>query len=60
MSRQDYLALESRSFLERLHGGSLPSLVAALMDSRAVGREDLAELEALLQERRGEPAERRE
>ena len=30
------------------------------MDSRAVGREDLAELEALLQERRGEPAERRE
>jgi len=60
VSRQDYLALESRSFLERLHGGSLPSLVAALMDSRAVGREDLAELEALLQERRGEPAERRE
>ena len=60
VSRQDYLALESRSFLERLHGGSLPSLVAALVDSRAVGREDLAELEALLQERRREPAERRE
>ncbi len=60
VSRQDYLAVESRSFLERLHGGSLPSLVAALVDSRAVGREDLTELEALLQEKGLESAERRE
>lgn len=31
--REDYLSAESRAFLQRLHGGSLPSLVAALMDS---------------------------
>ena len=30
--REDYLSAESRAFLQRLHGGSLPSLVAALMD----------------------------
>ena len=34
--------------------------VAALVDSRAVGREDLTELEALLQEKGLESAERRE
>ena len=27
--REDYLSAESRAFLQRLHGGSLPSLVAA-------------------------------
>ena len=46
--REDYLAAESRSFLNRLHGGSLPSLVAALLGSRAISRQDLAELEDIL------------
>lgn len=44
----DYLAAETRSFLERLHAGSLPSLVAALVDSKAVSEADLRELEELL------------
>ena len=44
----DYLSAESRDFLQRLHGGSLPSLVAALMDSRAISRRDLEELEEIL------------
>ena len=48
VSRHDYLASESRSFLERLHGGSLPSLVAALVESHAVSEEELAELEEIL------------
>lgn len=48
VSKQDYLAVESRSFLERLHGGSLPSLVAALVSSRAIGEADIAELEDIL------------
>lgn len=46
--REDYLAVESREFLQRLHGGSLPSLVAALMDSKAISPKDLAELEGIL------------
>ena len=51
VSRQDYLAAESRSFLERVHGGSLPSLVAALVESRAVSEADIAELEEILRGR---------
>ena len=47
--REDYLSAESRAFLQRLHGGSLPSLVAALMDSRAISRRDLEELEEILE-----------
>ena len=48
VAREDYLAAESRSFLERLHGGSLPSLVAALVESEAVRGAELDELRALL------------
>lgn len=48
VSKEEYLAVESRSFLERLHGGSLPSLVAALVDSRAVTEEEVEELAAIL------------
>ena len=46
--REEYLAAESRSFLERLHGGSLPSLVASLMESRSLSEQEVAELEAIL------------
>ena len=42
--REDYLSAESRAFLQRLHGGSLPSLVASLYDSRAIGKAELQEL----------------
>ena len=48
VERHEYLAAESRSFLRRLHGGSLPSLVAALMESRAISERDVAELEEIL------------
>ena len=51
--REEYLAAESRSFLERLHGGSLPSLVASLMESRSLSEQEVAELEAIL--KGGEP-----
>lgn len=48
VKREDYLAAESRSFLQRLHGGSLPSLVASLMESRALSDQEIAELESIL------------
>ena len=47
--REDYLAAESRSFLDRLHGGSLSSLVAALAPEARLTPEDVKALEALLQ-----------
>ncbi|MCL2217775.1 MAG: BlaI/MecI/CopY family transcriptional regulator [Defluviitaleaceae bacterium] len=43
-----YVKSESKSFLERLHGNSLTSLVAALYDGQAVSKEDLAELKAYI------------
>lgn len=47
---QAYKAQESQSFLARLHGNSLPRLVANLYDSHAIGPEDLSELKAFIEE----------
>ena len=49
VAREDYLARESRSFLERLHGGSLSSLVAALYPETKLSKEDVAALERILE-----------
>ena len=46
--REDYLTSESRSFLERLHGGSLSSLMAALYPETKLSKEDVAALERIL------------
>ena len=48
ISRQDYLAQQSRRFLEQLCGGSLPTFAAALCDS-GLSREELDELRDLLE-----------
>ena len=44
----DYLSSESRSFLERLHGGSLSSLVVSLYPDAKLTEEDVADLERIL------------
>jgi len=44
-----YVESESKSFLERLHGNSLTSLVAALYDGNAIGKEDLDELKDFIE-----------
>ena len=48
VSQAEYLRYESRSFLNRLHGGSLSSLVAALYPNAKLTDEDMAELEHIL------------
>lgn len=50
VSRDDYLAAESRSFLNRLHGGSLSSLVAALFPKAYLTGEDIRRLEEILRQ----------
>ena len=45
----DYLSSESRSFLERVHGGSLSSLVASLYPDVKLTKEDVAALERILE-----------
>ena len=48
VSREEYLAQQSRRFLDKLCGGSLPAFAAALCDS-GLSREELAELRRLLE-----------
>jgi len=45
-----YLKKESKSFLEKLHGNSLKSLVASLYEGDAVSKNDLAELSRYIDE----------
>lgn len=49
VSEQDYLAQQSRSFFEKLCGGSMSAFAAALCDS-GISKEDLQELRKLLEE----------
>lgn len=48
VDEREYLAAESGRFFQKLHGGSLPSLVAALVESRSITPDDVAQLEAIL------------
>ena len=48
ISRQDYLARQSRRFVQKLCGGSLPVFAAALCDG-GLTREELEQLRALLE-----------
>ncbi len=48
VEQKTYLREESRSFLNRLHGGSLSSLVASLYPDTELTKEDIATLEAIL------------
>lgn len=48
ISEKEYKSMESRRFLNKLHKGSLPNLVAGLYDSRAIGTAELDELRALI------------
>ena len=49
ITRQAYLASQSRRFLDKLCGGSLPAFASALCDG-GLTREELKELRALLEE----------
>lgn len=53
VGEQEYLQKESRSFLERLYGNSLPSLVASLYRGKAISEEDLLELRRSIDEMTG-------
>ncbi len=49
VTRQDYLSAQSRRFLDKLCGGSVPAFASALCDG-SLSREELAELRRLLEE----------
>ena len=49
-----YLELESKSFLERIHGNSLKSFMASLYGGRAITQEDIEDLKRYIDEKAGE------
>lgn len=49
VTREDYLAAQSRSFIQKLCGGSLSTFASALCDS-GLSKEELEELRKLLKE----------
>ena len=49
VKREDYLAGQGRRFLDKICGGSISTLAAALVDS-GISKEELAELRRLLRE----------
>ena len=52
LSREDYLARESRSFVDRSFGGSLPAVLAAVTRGKTLTREQQDTLQALIDEAR--------
>ena len=52
ISKEDYLKFETGAFIERFHGNSFASLVAALYDGKKIKDSDLDELAEWLKERR--------
>ena len=48
MAQKDYLAAQSRTFVQKVCGGSLPTFAAALCDS-GLTREELDQLRDLLE-----------
>ena len=48
VAQADYVALESRRWMDRLFGGSLTPLVAHLAERNALSPQEIAEIEALL------------
>ncbi|MBQ8509030.1 MAG: BlaI/MecI/CopY family transcriptional regulator [Clostridia bacterium] len=49
VSERDYRAAESRSFIDRLCRGRWQTLIASLVDSDEISRDDLDEIRALLE-----------
>lgn len=54
IGEEEYLKIESRSFLKRLHDNSLTSLVTSLYSGETISRDDLEELRQYLNGLEGE------
>ncbi len=52
INKEDYLKFETGDFMERFHGNSFASLVAALYDGNRLKEDDLDELVKWLKEKR--------
>ena len=51
ITKEEYLAVESKGFFSKMHDGSLTNLVATLYDTKSITRSDLDELKRFIEER---------
>lgn len=54
ISENAYLENASKTFLQKLHGNSLKSLVAALYEGNAISESDIAELREYINDKAGD------
>ena len=53
ISRQDFYAVQSEKFVEETFSGSLPAFLAAFTTRKKLSEEEIAELQALINQSRG-------
>lgn len=53
ISRQDFYAAQSEKFVEETFSGSLPAFLAAFTTRKKLSEEEIAELQALIEQSRG-------
>lgn len=53
LPRSDAARRETRYFLDKVYGGRLGVMLNAMVDSRALSQEDIAELSAILEKAKG-------
>ena len=58
ISEEEYLGQKSKSFLEQYFGGSIMPLFASYLEDEDVSGEELEELRAILDRRKGQEADR--
>ena len=54
ISEEAYLEAESKSFLERVHGNSLKSFIAALYGGKTLAPREIEELKSYIEEKAGD------
>ena len=52
MSRKDFYAVQSEKFVEETFSGSLPAFLAAFTTRKKLSEEEIAELQALIDQSR--------
>ena len=53
ISRKDFYAVQSEKFVEETFSGSLPAFLAAFTTRKKLSEEEIAELQALIDQSRG-------
>lgn len=52
--RESYLQKQGEEFVEKAFGGSLPKMIAAFMDKKRLNPQQVAEIEQMIEEYKGE------